>query len=308
MMESEEVCILASLIALGLREQLRLFKPLITRADIEACRVLQDRLGELGARAAASRTVVEPMPFSDFQAAAVIPADCRDASRAVLYLHGGGYTAGSLSYALGFGSVLALHLGLPVLCAAYRLAPENPFPAAVDDARAAYLSLLSAGLSPESISFIGESAGGGLLYALCLRLKAEKLPLPGRLVALSPWVDLTMSGRSYVENAKKDPCLSEDSLRDYAGLYAGRDLRNPLVSPVFGDLRGLPPSRIFAGGDELLLSDAEMMQERLTSAGCESELWIEPGLWHVYPLYGIPEANAALHAIRRFVLPGETDR
>ena len=299
---------MASWIALGLREELRLLKPLITRADIGTCRVLQDRLGELGARAAASRTVVESVPFSRFQAAAVLPADCSDASRAVLYLHGGGYTAGSLSYALGFGSVLALHLGLPVLCAAYRLAPEDPFPAALDDACSAYLSLLSAGLAPENITFIGESAGGGLLYALCLRLKAQGLPLPGRLAALSPWVDLTLSGRSYVENAKKDPCLSEDSLRDYAACYAGHDLRNPLVSPIFGDLRGLPSSLIFAGGDELLLDDAEMLQERLKAAGCESELHIEPGLWHVYPLYGIPEANAALHKIRRFVLPGETDR
>ena len=296
---------MASLIALGLREELRLLRPLITRADIPTCRTWQDRLGELGARAAASRTVTEHLPFAAFEAAAVLPADCADASRAVLYLHGGGYTAGSLAYALGFGSVLAVRLGLPVFCAGYRLAPEDPFPAALEDAARLYLSLLSAGLAPENIALAGESAGGGLLYALCLWLKARDMPLPGRLAALSPWVDLTCSGASYRDNARKDPCLSADSLRAYAACYAGKNVRDPLVSPVFGDLRGLPPSLIFAGGDELLLSDAVWLEKRLREDGCAAELRVEPGLWHAYPLYGIPEANAALEAIRRFLLPAQ---
>ena len=293
---------MASFITLWLREQLRLLKPIITHSGLDACRAAQDKLGELGARAAASKTTIEPVPFSDFEAAAVVPSDCAESDRVILYLHGGGYTAGSLSYALGFGSVLAVHCGLPVLCPAYRLAPEHPFPAALEDAARAYECLLSAGLSPENISFVGESAGGGLLFALCLWLKDRGLPLPGRLAALSPWVDLTFSGHSYAENARRDPSLSEESLRYYACAYALDDVRNPLVSPVFGDLEGLPPSQIFAGGDELLRDDAVMLHGQLLAAGCVSSLHIEPGLWHAYVLFGVPEARAALQQIRGFLL------
>lgn len=299
-----EVTVLASLITLWLREQLRLLKPIITRTGIDACRVAQDKLGELGARAAASKTTIENVPFPNFEAAAVVPTDCVDNEHVILYLHGGGYTAGSLSYALGFGSVLAVRCGIPVFCVAYRLAPEHPFPAALEDAVNAYRCLLSAGLSPENISIVGESAGGGLLFGLCLWLKVHHIPLPSKLVALSPWTDLTLSGHSYDENARRDPCLSEDSLRFYAQVYAKDNAQNPLVSPIFGDLHGLPPSLIFVGEDEILLDDSVILHKRLRDAGCKSTLHIEPGLWHVYVLYGVPEANAALERIRAFLLPG----
>lgn len=295
-----------SLITLAMREQLRLLRPLLTHADIEACRRMQDRLGELGARAASSKTDIEHVPFPDFEAAAVTPAGCSESRRAVLYLHGGGYTAGSLAYSLGFGSVLAVHCNLPVLCAAYRLAPEHPFPAALEDAVSAYLCLLQAGLEPRNISLAGESAGGGLICALCLWLREHAFPLPGRIVLMSPWVDLTFSGGSLKENAHRDPSLSEEALRGYARMYAGGDTENPLISPVLGDLHGFPPALIFAGGDEILRDDAQMLHDRLTACGVPSVLHIEPGLWHAYVLFGVPEARQALDRIRDFLLSGES--
>ena len=151
-------------------------------------------------------------------------------------MHGGAYVAGNIQYAKGFAGVLAAETKKPVLSIAYRLAPENPFPAAVEDAFAAYYHLLNRGYSSRDISLVGESAGGGLIYCLCLLLKQKKMPLPSALVGISPWVDLTFSGESYEYNKKNDPNLSEDVLREHAAVYAPGKKRDPLVSPIFGDL------------------------------------------------------------------------
>jgi salicylate hydroxylase len=215
----------------------------------------------------------------------------------VLYLHGGAYTAGCLAYAKGFGGVLAEETGLSVLCAGYRLAPEHPFPAALEDALAptADAPAVPAGEDPAG----GESAGGGLCYCLCLRLKALGLPQPAGVVAVSPWANLTLAAaRSEEESA--DPALSREGLAVSAALYAGDNLSDPEVSPVFGDLRGLPPSLIFAGSGEVLLGDAEGMAQRLRAQGCRCALPVEEGMWHAYVLYPLPESKAALRRIAVF--------
>ena len=296
-----------SIVSVLIREQIRLLKPFIGKLSIERARAFQDALGEIGAKSVAGRVTFEPAPMEGFEASFARPQEEKDRLRVILYLHGGAYVAGNLKYARGFAGILADKTKQTVLSAAYRLAPEHPFPAAVQDALAAYTYLLENGWDPKHISFAGESAGGGLIYCLCLKLKALDLPLPAALVGISPWTDLSFSGASYKMNEKKDPSLSKKALRGYAAAYAKGQEKNPLVSPVFGDLRGLPRSLLLAGGDELLLSDAEMLAMKLTDSGCRCELFVEDGLWHVYVLYGIPEAKAALDKIADF-LEYEDDR
>lgn len=279
--------------------QLAHMKPLLTNCSLEALRKGQNALGELMRAAEHARVLVKRHDFPAFSAAWVLPEDLRREG-VVLYLHGGGYTCGGLEYALGFGSVLADKCGVRVFCAAYRLAPENRFPAAVEDAAAAYRCLLESGYPPEQISFCGESAGGGLCFSLCLYLRQQGLPLPGSIVAISPWTDLTGSGESYETNRDRDVSMSEDQLAFFARCYTDTP-EDPLASPLLGDLSGMPPSLIFAGGDELLLSDAQRLCGVLRDRGCVSRLIVRPDRWHAYVLYGLEEDREDLAAINSFL-------
>ncbi len=291
-----------SLLSVLMRAQIRLVKPILNRFTIQTERAFQDNLGDMEAKSLASKVSYEPVDFENFEACFVSPKGMpQDKDRVILYLHGGAYVAGNIAYARGFASLLAVDTGLFVLAAAYRLAPENPFPAAVEDALRAYQYLIESGYSAKNISLVGESAGGGLIFALCLKLKQEGLPLPRALVGISPWSDLTFGGESYKKNKKKDPTLSEQALRGYAKAYAAGQEKNPLVSPVFGDFDGMPRSLIIAGSCELLTDDAKMLAQRLKQAGTECELIIEEGMWHVYVLFKIPEATKALKKIAAFL-------
>lgn len=283
------------------REEIRLLKPFIGRMSTPRARAFQDALGEMEAKSVAERVAFEPVEMDGFEACFALPCDEPDCSRAILYLHGGAYVAGNLAYARGFAGILADHTRRRVLAVAYRLAPEHPFPAALDDAVAAYRYLLDSGYEPQHISLAGESAGGGLIFCLGLRLKQLGLPLPAALVGISPWTDLTFSGATYKTNAKKDPTLNEKALRSHARAYADGQLDNPLVSPAFGDFTGFPPALLVAGGNELLVSDAEMLALQLAKGGGRCELVVEEGLWHVFVLFGIPEARAALDKIAAFL-------
>lgn len=281
------------------RSQLNFFKPFVANCSLEVTRKGQDKLGELMEAIHWHDVIVHDHNFENFGGAWVIPKEERR-SGAVLYLHGGGYTCGDLEYAKGFSSTLAAECGVRVFCAAYRLAPETRFPGAVDDAEESYRYLLSKGYTPEQICLCGESAGGGLIYALCLRLKERGLPLPCGIIAISPWVDLTASGESYVTNKDADPSLTEELLRFYAKCYAD-DVRAPEVSPLFAELDGLPPSLIFVGGDEILLDDSKRMHEKLLQSGCKSQLVIAPERWHAYVLYMLNENMSDFDTINQFL-------
>lgn len=284
-----------SIVSTILRGQIRLLGPFIAGASLEQARRGQDALGRLGTRAMEGSVHFHELRFSDFDAAWAIPLKGR-VRRAILYLHGGAYTAGGLPYAKVFGGHLAEVTGRAVLCVGYRLAPEHPFPAALDDALEAYKEMLTR-YAPSEIAFVGESAGGGLCYALCLHVKQLRLPLPGQIIAISPWTDLLME-RDVSAQAELDPLLDHTNLLSNAVYYSGGETRdNPLISPLFGDLRGLPPSLIIVGGHEMLLDDSRLMQEALERAGCECQLHVEEGLWHVYVLYGVPEAKEAVRMI-----------
>ena len=281
------------------RSQLNFFKPFVANCSLEVTRKGQDKLGELMEAIHWHDVIVHDHNFENFEGAWVIPKEERR-SGAVLYLHGGGYTCGDLEYAKGFASTLAAECGVRVFCVAYRLAPETRFPGAVDDAEESYRYLLSKGYTPEQICLCGESAGGGLIYALCLRLKERGLPLPCGIIAISPWVDLTASGESYVTNKDADPSLTEELLRFYAKCYAD-DVRAPEVSPLFAELDGLPPSLIFVGGDEILLDDSKRMHEKLLQSGCKSQLVIAPERWHAYVLYMLSENMSDFDTINQFL-------
>ena len=269
------------------RAQLNLFKPVMTSCSLEASRKGQDKLGELMTALHRSEIMTKNHDFQHFQGAWIMPQDQRRGG-VVLYLHGGGYTCGSLEYAKGFSSVLAAECGVRVFCAAYRLAPEHRYPAAVEDALEAYQYLLKKGYAGHQILLCGESAGGGLIYALCLKLKELGLPLPCGLIGISPWTDLTGSGKSYEENREVDPSMSPELLQFYAKCYTD-DPADPLCSPLFGDLTGFPPSLLFVGGDEVMLDDTRMLHEKLMKSGCRSKLIVAPERWHAYVLYCLSE-------------------
>ena len=269
------------------RAQLNLFKPIMTSCSLEASRKGQDKLGELMTALHRSEIMAKEHDFGRFQGAWIMPQDQRRGG-VVLYLHGGGYTCGSLEYAKGFSSVLAAECGVRVFCAAYRLAPEHRYPAALEDALEAYQYLLKKGYAPRQILLCGESAGGGLIYALCLKLKALGIPLPCGLIGISPWTDLTGSGRSYEENREIDPSMTPELLQFYAKCYTD-DPTDPLCSPLLGDVTGFPPSLLFVGGDEVMLDDTRLLHEKLVKSGCRSRMIVAPERWHAYVLYCLSE-------------------
>jgi phosphinothricin tripeptide acetyl hydrolase len=226
------------------------------------------------------------------------------AGRVVLYLHGGGYVIGSPRSHRHLAAAIASAGAANALLLDYRLAPEHPFPAAVDDAVAAYRWLLDQGIAPRHIVIGGDSAGGGLTVATLLALRDASVPLPAGGVCISPWVDLTCSGESYRIKAEADPIVKSGPIEEMARAYLGdRDRRAPLASPLFADLRGLPPLLIHVGSEEVLLDDAVELSERARQAGVTAtlEVWDEMiHVWHWF-LPMLDEAQAAVDSIGRLV-------
>ncbi len=282
-----------------IRTQMSLLMPLLRSCSLETLRKGQNKIGELMEAKYRKEIYSREHSFGNFQGAWIMPRDKRRQG-VVLYLHGGGYVCGDLDYAKGFASMLAVRCGVRVFCVAYRLAPEHPYPAALEDALEVYRYLLDKGYSPEHIALCGESAGGGLCYALCLKLKELGIPQPGGIIGISPWTDLTASGESYELNKDKDPSMLAEVLDYYADCYTD-DRKNPYVSPLFGDLTSMPPSLIFVGGDEIMRSDASLIHGKLLSSGRRSELVVKPDRWHGYILYGLKEDEEDMQKINEFL-------
>jgi len=219
----------------------------------------------------------------------------------ILYLHGGAYALGSVSVHREFLSRLAKASQIKVLAIDYRLAPEHPFPAALEDTLAAYHWLISEGYHPTTIVIAGDSAGGGLALAALLSLRDSKAPLPACAVCLSPWLNLSYTRET--GNNNNDPVLNPAVLSTFARLYAGQtDPRNPLISPLFADLHGLPPMLIQAGTNEILIYEIEQLYEKARQAGVAVELDRWPGLFHVFQIVPIlPETKHSLEKIAHFI-------
>ena len=304
------------------RSQLRLLKQKAGSTTLESMRKRLDTVGRFMARSYKNDVIYDTVTVGECVGEMVTPKN-ELSGGVILYLHGGGYVSGDLNYAKGFGTMLAAKFGIRVLCLEYRLSPEHLFPAALDDSLDAYGYLISAGFAPSQIILCGDSAGGGLCYSLCQKLIAKGRALPAGIIAISPWTDLTASGASYDKNEKEDPSMTREKLRYFADLYvygaeriedghaipvrngdedADREIkRDPKMSPLFGEMTGMPPSLIFVGGDEIMLDDSVMMHKRLRESGAESHLTVADGMWHGYVLYDLKENRSDFDKIGRFI-------
>jgi acetyl esterase/lipase len=283
-----------------------LYRTLKAQPDRAALPV--EELRELGRRKAAGLPVPDDVTCRPVDAGGVpgewISAPGAAEGRALLYLHGGGYYRGSIATVRELCGRISRAAGVRVLAIDYRLAPEQPFPAALDDALAAWRWLRAQGLAPQGLGVGGDSAGGGLTVALLVALREAGEPLPAAGVCLSPWVDLTHSGDSMRELASHDPSLSKAYLDRFAHLYLdGADARDPRASPLFADLAGLPPLLIQVGGREILRDDGLRLAERASAADVPVELDLWEEMVHVWQNNGpeLPEGQEAVERIGRFL-------
>lgn len=245
---------------------------------------------------------VTPVEINNLYAEWISPVNApRD--QAMLYFHGGGYVTGTCHSHRAITAKFVKGAGIPALLFQYRLAPENPYPAALEDSLTAYNHLLAQGIKPSNIAFVGDSAGGGLCLATLLAIKDRGLPMPASAVAYSPITDFTCSGESHQTKIKV--CLSPEGMAPaLAKHYAGdQDLTLPTISPLYGHLQDLPSLLIFAGEDETLRDDAVMFGEKAKAAGVDITLHIGEGMFHCYPATAplFPEATQAFELICGFI-------
>ena len=233
-----------------------------------------------------------------------IAAPGTDADRVIYYLHGGGYAIGSINTHREMISRLSRASGARALAIDYRLAPEHPFPAAIEDATTAYRWLLSTGVDPARIVIAGDSAGGGLTVATLVSLRDAGDPLPAAAVCLSPWVDMEGTGDSMTTQAEADPMINREDVLEGARAYLnGAGPRTPLASPIHADLSGLPPLLIHVGTAEVLLDDSTRLAERARSAGVDVTLEPWDDMIHVFQFFAsrLPEAQQAIDRIGQFM-------
>ena len=246
--------------------------------------------------------VVEPFELAGMRAEWLLPAGVRKAP-AILYLVGGGYVSGSCDDHRILVAKVAQASGIAILMFDHRLAPEDPYPAALQDTLAAYRWLLDQGVGPENIVIMGESAGGGLCLAALLAVRDQGLPLPAGAVAISPWTDLALTGESYHTQAKA--CISPPGMSAICSKYYVGDHhpKEPWISPLYGDLHGLPPLYINVGENETLLDDSTRFAAKAKDAGVDTTLVVGSKMFHCYPMMApmFPEATQALQEICRFI-------
>ncbi len=246
----------------------------------------------------------EPFDLDGIPAAWTRPDRGYDRRHAILYCHGGGYTSGALNYSRILSSKLSHVTGYGVLSFQYRLAPEDPYPAAIDDGMRVWDYLMHQGYGARDVVIAGDSAGGNMALCLTARLKEQGRLLPRALILMSPWTDLSAQGRSYQEKAEADPMLTGAYIHAVRAAYAGEDadFLDPHLSPLYGSLKGFPPALVQVGSNEILLSDSIRLRDRLVMAGvpCRLEVWRD--MWHVFQLFPVKQAGEAMDAIGHFLL------
>lgn len=267
------------------------------RANFETARTRPERV--------LTGTLVEPVSAAGVPAEWVsTPGVAPATAGVILYLHGGAYIQGSPNTHRPLVAWLGQSAGLTALSIDYRLAPEHPFPAALDDALTAYHWLISQSIPPSKIILAGDSAGGGLALTVLLSLRDNHETLPAAAVLLSPWTDLTCSGDSFQALADRDPMMNAPRLAGLVRAYTtSNDPHNPLLSPVYADLTGLPPLLIHVGSDEILLDDATRLAANATTAAVPVEITIYPQMWHVFQAYAleVEEARQSIQQIGHFI-------
>jgi acetyl esterase/lipase len=278
----------------------------LKRIDIPTAPVakMRKRLDQLGRLARPARGVaIEQGELAGLHAEWYRPKQVLP-GKVLLYLHGGAYALGSCVSHRKLVTHIAKQGQLEAVLPEYRLAPEHPFPAGPDDCVRAYRALLDKGYEAGNIIIGGDSAGGGLTIATMLQLRHDGLPLPSGAVMLSPFLDMTVSGESATTRVAQDPWFDPAHISVVIGHYCPyEDLQNPLLSPVFANVAGLPPTLIQVGDDEILLSDATRFADKLKEEGVHVELEVFPDMWHVFQLFvgKMPESKAAIAKIGQFI-------
>lgn len=285
--------------------------------DIKKQRSSQDLFGSISTLS--KDIVVQELSPRGIPAEWVFPEFKHDKDRVVFYCHGGGYTCGSLKYARVIASKLAVHTGIPVMSFEYSLAPEHPYPAALEDALVIWNYIMQLGFGAREVIVVGDSAGGNLALELILKLKSQKRILPKGLVLMSPWTDMTMSGETYETCKDIDPLLTKEYIQtcrySFVGLNekyneeetkikideADLDYANPDFSPLFADLEGFPPTLIQVGSNEILKSDSIRLYEKLLSLGVQAVLEEYDDAWHVFQMMPLKKAVIAMDSIGKFV-------
>lgn len=279
----------------------------VENVDIEKHRQSQDYFGALlGSK---KEVIVEDLEIViEADAGRILHGEWTYVNRAhmkkyvILYCHGGGYSTGSSLYARTLTTKLAASTSMDVLCFDYRLAPEHPYPAAVEDAMQVWNYLMLLGYGARDIILAGDSAGGNLALCLALQLKKEGRLMPRGLVLMSPWTDLTVSGKSHVTKADIDPVLNAEYLERMIVNYAkGQDLTDPMISPLFGDYEGFPPAYIQVGSNEILQDDAVMLYKKLLKSNVSVKLDTFRGMWHVFQMSPFKTAYEAMDKNAEFI-------
>lgn len=272
----------------------------VENRDLEKQRQSQDNLGAIWGKQ--KEINIEPIQIQEMYAEWLSVNRAHMKKYVILYCHGGGYMTGSSLYARTLTTKLASTTSMDVLCFDYRLAPEHPYPAALEDAIQAWDYLMLLGYGARNVIVAGDSAGGNLALSLVHRLKAEGRLLPRGLVLMSPWTDLCEIGKSHETRASLDPVLDAAYIKMATNSYAdGEDLENPLISPLYGDFTGFPRTYIQVGDNEILLNDSTMLHKAMLKANVPVELDIYKGMWHVFQMSPFKTAYEAMEKNAEFI-------
>ena len=283
----------------GLMKAIKRMHTLVESDDLERVRASQENISALLKH--------RELNYEPFQVGE-IPSEWVSVKRShmrkfvIFYCHGGGYNTGSFHYARSITNKLSSTTSMDVLSFDYRLAPEHPYPSATEDAMAVWDYLMHLGYGARDVIVAGDSAGGNLALSLVLKLKEQKRILPRGLILFSPWTDLTGSGKSYETKVDVDPILNREYLDNAIAAYAsGQDLKNPFISPLFGNFTGFPPTYIQVGSNELLLSDSLLLKKNLEKYHVPVRLEEYKGMWHVFQMSPLKTAHEAMERCAEFI-------
>ena len=284
----------------NLMQLIRRVHGLVENPDLEKHRQSQDHIGELLGNS--KEIQYRPVDIEGMDAEWVSVNRAHMKKYVILHCHGGGYSTGSSIYARTLTSKLASGTSMDVLCFDYRLAPEHPYPAATEDAMKAWNYLMLLGYGSRDVIVMGDSAGGNMALSLVVKLKEQERLMPRGIVLLSPWTDLTASGKTHESRAELDPVLDEEYLKQMTENYAaGQDYEDPLISPLFADLTGFPSTYIQVGDNEVLLSDSTMLHKKMIKANVPVRLDVFKGMWHVFQMSPFKTAYEAMDQCAEFI-------
>jgi len=284
----------------GLMSIIKKVHSIVEKQDIEKNRQTQNNVGAMYAKV--KDISIEEFLIADMEAEWIHVNRAHMKKYIILYCHGGGFTTGSKEYARTITSKLAESTSMDVCSFNYRLAPENKYPSAVEDVIKVWDYLMLLGYGARDIIVAGDSAGGNLALTLLHQLKQKQRLFPRGLVLMSPWIDLTGSGKSHIKKAKVDPILSETYLKQAISMYTEETMKeNALVSPLFGDFTGFPPTYIQVGENEILLDDSKRLYDKMNALNVSVHLDVYPNMWHVFQMSPFKTAYDAMEKSAEFI-------